>query len=63
MMQVVAHIPPACTRQTTSILSSIDFDKDARLFATAGVSKRRTIYDCPPGSRAAEHDKALAMAA
>ena len=32
-------------RQSSAILSSIEFDRDAQFFATAGVSKRISIYE------------------
>jgi E3 ubiquitin-protein ligase RFWD2 len=44
-MQVVAQVPRASARQSSAILSSIEFDHDATLFATAGVSKRISIFD------------------
>lgn len=44
-VQVITHISQTGTRQSTSILSSIDFDRDAHHFATAGVSKRISIYE------------------
>ncbi|KAK9805364.1 hypothetical protein WJX73_007166 [Symbiochloris irregularis] len=44
-LKVITHISQTGTRQSTSILSSIDFDRDALHFATAGVSKRISIYD------------------
>ena len=43
--QVLAQLPQASTRQSSAILSSIEFDRDAQFFATAGVSKRISIYD------------------
>lgn len=44
-VQVVAQVPRASARQSSAILSSIEFDRDATLFATAGVSKRISIFD------------------
>jgi hypothetical protein len=44
-MQVVAQVPRASARQSSAILSSIEFDRDTTLFATAGVSKRISIFD------------------
>ena len=44
-MQVVAQVPRASARQSSAILSSIEFDRDAQLFATAGVSKRICVFD------------------
>ena len=43
--QVLAQLPQASMRQSSAILSSIEFDRDAQFFATAGVSKRISIYD------------------
>jgi hypothetical protein len=43
--QVLAQLPRASARQSSSILSSIEFDRDGQLFATAGVSKRVSIYE------------------
>ena len=45
MLQVVAQLPRASIRQSAAILSSIEFDRDSAVFATAGVSKRISIYD------------------
>ncbi len=45
MRQVVAQVPRASARQSSAILSSIEFDRDASLFATAGVSKRICVFD------------------
>ncbi len=45
LSQVLAQLPQASTRQSSAILSSIEFDRDAQFFATAGVSKRISIYD------------------
>jgi len=44
-VQVVAQVPRASARQSSAILSSIEFDRDAQLFATAGVSKRICVFD------------------
>jgi len=41
----LAQLPQASTRQSSAILSSIEFDRDAQFFATAGVSKRISIYE------------------
>ena len=42
----LAELPRASSRQdSAAILSSIEFDRDAEFFATAGVSKRISIYD------------------
>ena len=43
--QVIAELPRASTRQSSSILSSIEFDRDSQVFATAGVSKRISIFE------------------
>lgn len=43
--QVVAQVPRASARQSSAILSSIEFDRDAQLFATAGVSKRICVFN------------------
>ena len=45
LRQVLAQLPQASLRQSSAILSSIEFDRDAQFFATAGVSKRISIYD------------------
>lgn len=44
-VQVVAQVPRASARQSSAILSSIEFDRDAQLFATAGVSKRICVFN------------------
>lgn len=43
--QVVAELPRASSRQSAAILSSIEFDRDRAVFATAGVSKRISLFD------------------
>ena len=43
--QVLAQLPPASARQSSAILSSIEFDRDSEFFATAGVSKRISIFN------------------
>ncbi len=43
-MQVIAELPRASSRQPAAILSSIEFDRDRSMFATAGVSKRISLY-------------------
>ena len=43
--QVIAQLPRASTRQSAAILSSIDFDRDGAIFATAGVSKRISLFE------------------
>ena len=43
-MQVIAELPRASGRQPAAILSSIEFDRDRSMFATAGVSKRISLY-------------------
>ena len=45
-VQVVAEVPPVTAHSTASLLSSLEFDCQARLLATAGVSKRIAIYKC-----------------
>jgi len=44
-LRVLAEIPRPSLRQTSSIISSIEFDRDGALFATAGVSKRISVFD------------------
>lgn len=44
-LQVVAELPRASSRQSAAILSSIEFDRDRSMFATAGVSKRISLYN------------------
>ncbi|KAK9823349.1 hypothetical protein WJX72_002097 [[Myrmecia] bisecta] len=44
-LKVIAQLPRASTRQSSSILSSIEFDRDSQVFATAGVSKRISIFE------------------
>lgn len=39
-LKVLAEIPRPSLRQSSSIISSVEFDRDGLLFATAGVSKR-----------------------
>ena len=38
-------MPPVTAHSTASLLSSLEFDVQARLLATAGVSKRIAIYE------------------
>lgn len=42
---MIAQLPRASTRQSAAILSSIDFDRDGAIFATAGVSKRISLFE------------------
>lgn len=42
---MVAELPRASARQQAAILSSIEFDRDRAVFATAGVSKRISLFD------------------
>jgi hypothetical protein len=44
-MQVIASMPGASQQTSAAILSSVAFDKDAVNFATAGVSKRISVYN------------------
>ncbi|KAK9844035.1 hypothetical protein WJX81_002531 [Elliptochloris bilobata] len=44
-LRVIAQLPRASTRQSAAILSSIDFDRDGAIFATAGVSKRISLFE------------------
>lgn len=44
-LTVRAEIPRPSLRQSSSIISSIEFDKDGTLFASAGVSKRISIFE------------------
>lgn len=43
-VQEVALIPGASQNTSAAILSSVAFDRDAEMFAAAGVSKRIFIY-------------------
>lgn len=38
---------PASRQQSAAILSSIEFDAESKVFATAGVSKQISFYDFP----------------
>ena len=40
----MAELPHATGRQPAAILSSIEFDRESAMFATAGVSKRISLY-------------------
>ncbi|WPT13614.1 E3 ubiquitin-protein ligase COP1 [Picochlorum sp. SENEW3] len=44
-LRVVAQIPRPPQVHPSSILSSVEYDRQGRLFATAGVSKRISIFD------------------
>lgn len=44
-LQVMAEIPRPSLRTSPAIISSLDFDPEGGLFATAGVSRRISIYD------------------
>lgn len=44
-LKVVAEIPRPSLRQSSSIISSLEFDPEGGLFATAGVSRRISIFD------------------
>lgn len=41
----VAEIPRPSLRQASSIISSVEFDREGSLFATAGVSKRISVFE------------------
>lgn len=41
----IAEIPRPSLRQASSIISSVEFDRDGTLFATAGVSKRISVFE------------------
>lgn len=41
----VAEIPRPSLRQASSIISSVEFDREGGLFATAGVSKRISVFE------------------
>lgn len=41
----IATIPRPSLRQSSSIVSSLEFDRDGGLFATAGVSKRISVFE------------------
>ncbi len=43
--QVIAQLPRASARQSAAILSSIEFDREGGVFATAGVSKRISLFE------------------
>ncbi|KAL3154242.1 hypothetical protein ABBQ32_013742 [Trebouxia sp. C0010 RCD-2024] len=44
-LKVVAQLLRPSNQHSSSILSSIEFDRDSEVFATAGVSKRISIYE------------------
>ena len=44
-LQVIASLPGASQNTSAAILSSVAFDKHALHFATAGVSKRISVYN------------------
>ena len=44
-LRIVAEIPRPPLRNLSSIVSSVEFDRHGKLFATAGVSKRISIFD------------------
>jgi E3 ubiquitin-protein ligase RFWD2 len=44
-LRLVAEIPRPSLRAASSIISSVEFDRDGGLFATAGVSKRISIFE------------------
>ena len=41
----IAEIPRPSLRQASSIISSVEFDREGTLFATAGVSKRISVFE------------------
>lgn len=44
-LSLLAEIPRPSLRQSSSIISSIDYSRDGSLFATAGVSKRISVFE------------------
>ena len=44
-LKIVAEVPRPSLRRSSSIISSVEFDREGKLFATAGVSKRISIFD------------------
>lgn len=44
-LRIVAEIPRPSLLQSSSIISSVEFDRDGSLFASAGVSKRISIFE------------------
>lgn len=48
----LAEIPRPALRQASSIISSVEFDRDGGLFATAGVSKRISVFEHAAVARA-----------
>jgi E3 ubiquitin-protein ligase RFWD2 len=44
-LRILAEIPRPPLRNLSSIVSSVEFDRHGKLFATAGVSKRISIFD------------------
>ena len=47
-VQVVAEVPPGTRHGSASLLSSIEFNRTGACFATAGVSKRISVFQCAP---------------
>ena len=58
VLQVIASIPGASQYTSAAILSSVTFDKDTEMFATAGVSKRIFIYNFENAAEAYGRDSA-----
>ena len=44
-LRTVAEIPRPSLRQSSLIISSVEFDREGALFATAGVSKRISVFE------------------
>ncbi|KAA6423733.1 MAG: ubiquitin ligase COP1 [Trebouxia sp. A1-2] len=44
-LKVIAQLLRPSNQHSSSILSSIEFDRDSEVFATAGVSKRISLYE------------------
>jgi E3 ubiquitin-protein ligase RFWD2 len=44
-LRVLAEVPRPSLRQSSSIISCVEYDRDGALFATAGVSKRISIFE------------------
>jgi len=44
-LKIVAQIPRPSLQSSSSIISSVEYDREGKMFATAGVSKRISIFD------------------
>lgn len=44
-LRIITEIPRPALRNVSAIISSIEYDRQGKLFATAGVSKRISIFD------------------